>query len=173
VRVDDPLLTIRPHRTRVKPYARVVVCETASLPLERRVFAPPEDAPPGSYRPTIVLAPAGLAEAFAPLAERCEVLLAGEPDARQLDLRAALVALRGAGIASVLCEGGPTLAARLIAAGLVERIVWFIAPVLFAAPGAVPVLAGADLGAIANGWTFDEVERMGNDLMITARLPHV
>ena len=30
VRVDDPLLTIRPHRTRVKPYARVVVCkETA------------------------------------------------------------------------------------------------------------------------------------------------
>ena len=62
---------------------------------------------------------------------------------------------------------------RLIAAGLVERIVWFIAPVLFAAPGAVPVLAGADLGAIANGWTFDEVERMGNDLMITARLPHV
>ena len=173
VRVDDPLLTIRPHRTRVKPYARVVVCETAPLPLERRAFAPPEDAPPGSYRPTIVLAPAGLAEAFAPLAERCEVLLAGEPDARQLDLRAALVALRGAGIASVLCEGGPTLAARLIAVGLVERIVWFIAPVLFAAPGAVPVLAGADLGAIANGWTFDEVERVGNDLMITARLPHV
>ena len=49
----------------------------------------------------------------------------------------------------------------------------WVAPVLFAAPGAVPVLAGTDLGAMANGWTFDEVERVGNDLMITARLPHV
>jgi diaminohydroxyphosphoribosylaminopyrimidine deaminase/5-amino-6-(5-phosphoribosylamino)uracil reductase len=173
VRVDDPLLTIRPHRTRAKPYARVVVCETAPLPVASRVFAPPSDAPFGSYRPTIVLAPAGLAEAFAPLTERCEVLLAGEPDARQLDLRAAMFALRGAGITTVLCEGGPTLAARLIAAGLVERIVWFVAPLLFAAPGAVPVLTGADLSAVANGWTFDEVERVGNDLMITARLPHV
>jgi diaminohydroxyphosphoribosylaminopyrimidine deaminase / 5-amino-6-(5-phosphoribosylamino)uracil reductase len=173
VRVDDPLLTVRPHRTRLKPYARVIVCETAPLPLASRVLVPPPDAPAGSYRPTIILAPAGLADAFEPLGERCEVLLAGDPDAVQLDLRAAMEALRGAGISTVLCEGGPTLAARLIAAGLVERIVWFVAPALFAAPGAVPVLAGADLGAIANGWTFDEVERVGNDLMITARLPHV
>jgi diaminohydroxyphosphoribosylaminopyrimidine deaminase/5-amino-6-(5-phosphoribosylamino)uracil reductase len=173
VRVDDPLLTVRPHRTRVKPYARVVVCETASVPLASRVLAAPPDAPAGSYRPTIVLAPAGLADVFTPLGERCEVLLAGEPDALQLDLRAAMLALRGAGITTVLCEGGPTLAARLIAAGLVERVVWFVAPVFFAAPGAVPVLAGADLGALANGWAFDEVERVGNDLMITARLPHV
>jgi diaminohydroxyphosphoribosylaminopyrimidine deaminase/5-amino-6-(5-phosphoribosylamino)uracil reductase len=173
VRIDDPLLTIRPHRTRVKPYARVVVCETAPLPPACRVFAPPPDAPPGSYRPTIVLAPAGLAAAFAPLAARCEVLPAGEPDARRLDLHAAMLTLRGAGIATVLCEGGPTLAAGLIAAGLVERIVWFVAPVLLAAPGAVPVLSGADLSTIANGWTFEGVERVGNDLMITARLPHV
>ena len=60
VRVDDPLLTVRPHRTRVKPYARVVVCETAPVPRASRVFAAPADAPAGSYRPTIVLAPAGL-----------------------------------------------------------------------------------------------------------------
>jgi len=173
VRVDDPLLTIRPHRTRVKPYARVVVCETAPLPLANRVFAPPSDAPPDSYRPTIVLAPAGLAGAFAPLSEQCEVLLCGEPNVRRLDLRAAMLALRGAGIATVLCEGGPTLAAGLIAAGLVERIVWFVAPVFLAAPDAVPVLNGADLSALANGWSFDGVERVGNDLMITARLPHV
>jgi diaminohydroxyphosphoribosylaminopyrimidine deaminase/5-amino-6-(5-phosphoribosylamino)uracil reductase len=166
-------LTIRPHRTRVKPYARVVVCETAPLPLASRVFAPPADAPPDSYRPTIVLAPGGLAEAFAPLGERCEVLLCGEPDACRLDLRAAMLALRGAGITTVLCEGGPTLAAGLIAAGLVERIVWFVAPVFLAAPRAVPVLNGAGLGALANGWSFDRVERVGNDLMITARLPHV
>jgi diaminohydroxyphosphoribosylaminopyrimidine deaminase/5-amino-6-(5-phosphoribosylamino)uracil reductase len=173
VRVDDPLLTIRPHRTRIKPYARVVVCETAPLPTTSRVFAPPDAAPEGSYRRTIVLAPAGLADAFAPMRECCELLPAGDSTAQQLDLHAAMLALRAAGITTVLCEGGPTLAARLIAAGLVERIVWFVAPALFAGPGAVPVLTGAELGTIANGWAFEEVERVGNDLMITARLPHV
>jgi diaminohydroxyphosphoribosylaminopyrimidine deaminase / 5-amino-6-(5-phosphoribosylamino)uracil reductase len=173
VRVDDPLLTIRPPRTRTKPYARVVVCETAPPPVASRVFAAPADAPAGSYRPTIVLAPAGAADAFAPLRAACEVVTAGDPQGRRLDLHAAMLALRARGISTVLCEGGPTLAGRLVAAGLVERIVWFVAPALFAGAGAVPVLAGADLGTRANGWTFDEVERVGDDLMITARLPHV
>lgn len=173
VRADDPLLTVRPHRNRVKPYARVVVCESAPVSHEHRVFDEPADAPAGSYRPTIVLAPAGLRGEFGRLTHRAEVLFAGADDARRLDLHAALVALRDAGISSVLCEGGPTLAGRLIAAGLVERIVWFVAPMLLRTDDAVPVLAGADLAALANGWRFGEVERVGNDLMITARLPHV
>jgi diaminohydroxyphosphoribosylaminopyrimidine deaminase/5-amino-6-(5-phosphoribosylamino)uracil reductase len=173
VRVDDPLLTIRPHRTRRKPYARVVVCETAPLPASSRVLDAPPDAPAGSYRPTIVLAPAGLAEIFAPLTECCELLFAGSPEAPQLDLRAGMLALREAGITSVLCEGGPTLAARLIAAGLVQRVVWFVAPAFYRTSDAVPVLAGADLSGAATGWTFEQVERVGDDLMITARLPHV
>jgi len=173
VRVDDPLLTVRPHRTRVKPYTRVVACETAPIPLASRILTAPPDAPAGSYQPTIVLAPAGRAAAFAPLAARADVLFAGDPIAAQLDLRAALVALRERGIASVLCEGGPTLAGRLIAAGLVERIVWFVAPSFLHGPEAIPVLAGADLARAATGWTFEEVERLGDDMMITARLPHV
>jgi diaminohydroxyphosphoribosylaminopyrimidine deaminase/5-amino-6-(5-phosphoribosylamino)uracil reductase len=173
VRIDDPLLTIRPHRTRVKPYARVVACEAAPVPRASKVLAPPADAPAGSYRPTIVLAPAGLRAEFAPLGEACEVVYAGAPDARELDLPAALIALRVTGITTVLCEGGPTLAGRLIAARLVERIVWFVAPSLLHAAGAVPVLAGTDLSGLAAGWTFEEVERVGNDLMISARLPHV
>ena len=173
VRIDDPLLTIRPHRTRMKPYARVIVCETAPVSRASNVFAPPADAPEGSYRPTIVIAPSGLRTEFATLGDVCEVVYAGESDARELDLSAAMIALRGAGVTTVLCEGGPTLAGRLIAAGLVERIVWFVAPVLLRTRDAVSVLAGADLSTMATGWTFDEVERVGDDLMITARLPHV
>ncbi len=173
VRVDDPLLTIRPHRTRVRPYARVVVCETSPVPINSKIFSAPETAPAESYRPTIVLAPAGLRAGFAALEPVAEVIYAGEQDARVLDLAAAMRALRTAGVTTVLCEGGPTLAGRLIAAGLVERVVWFVAPTLLRSPEAVPVLAGADVNALATGWTFDEVERVGDDLMITARLPHV
>ncbi len=173
VRVDDPLLTVRPHRTRRQPYTRVVVCERGVIPVESRVLAPPVDAPAGAYAPTMVLAPAGMRTAFAVLESNANVLYAGEPDAIELDLTAALRALRAAGVTTVLCEGGPTLAARLLAERLVARIVWFIAPAWFCAPDAVPVLAAADLATAANGWTFERVERAGDDLMLTARLPHV
>ena len=39
VRVDDPQLTVRPPHDRLRPYVRVVVCETDSVPPESRVFA--------------------------------------------------------------------------------------------------------------------------------------
>jgi diaminohydroxyphosphoribosylaminopyrimidine deaminase / 5-amino-6-(5-phosphoribosylamino)uracil reductase len=173
VRVDDPLLTVRPHHSRRKPYARIVVCETAPIPRTSRVLAPPADAPAGAYRPTIVLAPRGIAGAMRVLDDVAEVILVGDGDARQLDLGAAMSALRDAEISSVLCEGGPTLAGRLIAHGLVQRIVWLIAPSFLRTDRAVPVVAGGDLTRFADGWTFDRVERVGDDLMLTARLPHV
>jgi diaminohydroxyphosphoribosylaminopyrimidine deaminase/5-amino-6-(5-phosphoribosylamino)uracil reductase len=173
VRVDDPLLTVRPHRNRHKPYVRVIACETAPVPASSRVFAEPVDAPAGAYAPTIVLAPAGAAPAFAPLEDVADVLFVGGPEAHALDLRGALVALRAHGIASVLCEGGPTLAGRLLAQGLAQRVTWLVAPRFLQGPQAVPVLAGADLATAANGWCFDRVERLGDDVMLSAPLTHV
>ncbi len=169
IRVDDPLLTVRPHRTRRKPYARVVVCETDAIPPDSRVLAPAADAPPEAYRPTILLAPAGARAKFAGLEERAEVVYVGDEAARELDLAAALVALRERGIATVLCEGGPTLAGRLLARELVQRTVWLVAPRFLRAEGAVPVLAGADLEP-ANGWRFDRIERLGDDVLLSADL---
>lgn len=173
VRIDDPLLTVRPHVTRRKPYARVVVCETAPVPADRAIFATPAQAPNGAYRRTIVLAPAGARAEFAALEEVAEVLYVGDPWACQLDLAAALEALRAADISSVLCEGGPTLAGRLLEARLVQRLVWFVAPQFLAGPQAIPVLAGASLAERANGWNFERFERVGEDLMMTVRIPHV
>ena len=42
VRVDDPQLTVRPPRSRHRPYVRVVACESAPVPVGRRMFAPSE-----------------------------------------------------------------------------------------------------------------------------------
>jgi diaminohydroxyphosphoribosylaminopyrimidine deaminase/5-amino-6-(5-phosphoribosylamino)uracil reductase len=169
IRVDDPLLTVRPHATRRKPYARVVVCETHAFPAESRVLAPPPDAPAGAYRPTIVLAPGGARATFAALEPLADVVYAGGEDAMELDLVAALRALRERDVATVLCEGGPTLAGRLIAAGLVQRVVWFVAPAFLRADHAVPALGGADLSE-RNGWRFDRIERVGDDMLLSADL---
>jgi diaminohydroxyphosphoribosylaminopyrimidine deaminase / 5-amino-6-(5-phosphoribosylamino)uracil reductase len=80
-----------------------------------------------------------------------------------------LRALRERDIATVLCEGGPTLAGRLLAGGLVQRLIWLLAPTLLRAETAVPALSGADLPG-ANGWRFDRIERVGDDMLISADL---
>ncbi len=169
VRIDDPLLTVRPHASRQKPYQRVVVCEHEPIPIAARILQPPVDAPPGAYPPTIVLAPAGARAAFAELAAHADVLFAGANDDTELDLAAALRALRARDVVSVLCEGGPTLAGRLLAARLVQRALWFVAPVFLRSDGAVPVLAGADLAGL-DGWHFDGLEAVGDDMLISADL---
>jgi diaminohydroxyphosphoribosylaminopyrimidine deaminase / 5-amino-6-(5-phosphoribosylamino)uracil reductase len=169
VRIDDPLLTVRPHATRRKPYARVVVCETEPIAPSSRVLAPPAGAPPGSYAPTIVVAPRGARDRFAALEHLAEVVYAGDEDARRLDLAAALRALREREIATVLCEGGPTLAGRLLTAGLVQRVLWLLAPRFLRSETAVPALNGADLSG-ANGWRFDRIERVGDDMLLSADL---
>lgn len=168
VRVDDPLLTVRPAHHRLRPYVRVVACERAPVPAERRIFEAVE-----GYERTIVLAPAGLRAAFAPLAQRANLLFVGDEPATALDLPAALRALRAAGIQSVLCEGGPTLAGRLLAARTVDRLVWLVAPALLRAPRSVPVLAGAHLAQAKLPLHFERVERLGADALILATVEHV
>ncbi|MFY9779528.1 MAG: bifunctional diaminohydroxyphosphoribosylaminopyrimidine deaminase/5-amino-6-(5-phosphoribosylamino)uracil reductase RibD, partial [Candidatus Baltobacteraceae bacterium] len=165
VRVDDPQLTVRPPRARRRPYVRVVACESAPVPAGSRVFAPLE-----GYARSVVLAPAGLCADFAALEEVADVLYAGESDARQLDLTAALVELKAYGVASVLCEGGPTLAARLLARGLADRLDWLIAPTLLRNPRALPALGDADVRAGFSALRFERVERLGEDLLVSVDL---
>lgn len=167
VRVDDPQLTVRPPHHRLRPYVRVVACETDTVPSDRRVFTNTED-----YANTIVLAPAGARERFANLEGVADVAFVGGENDRQLDLAAAMRELRARGVQSVLCEGGPTLGARLIEADVVDRLYWAIAPVLLTSGHAVPVLAGADVAALQRRLRFDLVERVGEDVVLSGTFEH-
>lgn len=73
------------------------------------------------------------------------------------------------GILHVLCEGGGTLAAALIAEGLVDEYAFFIAPKLMGADG-LPNFAkrGGLMGDIEH-LQFRTVELLGNDILIKAK----
>lgn len=163
VRVDDPQLSVRPPRGRKKPYVRVVVCERDPVPVSRAVFAPLD-----GYALTIVLAPAGRRAAFAELEPVADVIYVGPDDALELDLALALETLRARGIASVLCEGGPTLAGRLLERDLVDRADWLVAPALLGGPDAVPALVRGGGGRTLR---FDRVEPLGPDVLLSAVIP--
>ncbi len=162
VRVDDPLLTVRPPHGRMRPYVRVVACETGALSATSRVFAPVE-----GYERTIVLAPGALQPRLAALADVAEVLVIGHAKARTLDLGEAMATLRTRGVCSVLCEGGPKLAAGLIASGVADRFYWAVAPMFLHSESSVPVLRGADVASRAVRARFDSVERVGDDVVLS------
>lgn len=170
VRIDDPRLTVRPPHGRRRPYVRVVFCERAGVPSWRRIFVPLDgEHERATYARTIVVAPRGRAEYFVELTDVADVALIGAEDDERLDLPAAFEELARRGIASVLCEGGPHLAASLLAAGLVDRLDWIVVPRLLANPDAVPALTRADVSAGGRPFAFDRTVQLGRDVLISAR----
>jgi diaminohydroxyphosphoribosylaminopyrimidine deaminase/5-amino-6-(5-phosphoribosylamino)uracil reductase len=168
VRVDDPQLTVRPNHTRLRPYVRVVVCETEGVGAQSRIFGIEE-----GYAKSVVLAPGALANRLAELRGVADVIGVGSPESKRLDLAQALAELRTRGIHSVLCEGGPTLAAQLIEGRQVDRFYWAIAPLFLRADGAVPVLARAGFPSSRVRLQFDRVERTGEDVMLSGTFADV
>jgi diaminohydroxyphosphoribosylaminopyrimidine deaminase / 5-amino-6-(5-phosphoribosylamino)uracil reductase len=80
-----------------------------------------------------------------------------------------LKALSERGVRAILLEGGPTLAGSFLAAGLIDQVVAYIAPVLIGGGGR-PALAGSGALNIADAKRFqlDEVVRIGPDVRLTA-----
>jgi diaminohydroxyphosphoribosylaminopyrimidine deaminase/5-amino-6-(5-phosphoribosylamino)uracil reductase len=71
----------------------------------------------------------------------------------------------------VLLEGGPTLAGAFLRAGLIDRILAYVAPILLGGP-----IAAVDDVGVANitgalRWRYDGVERIGPDLLLSL-VPH-
>ncbi|MEQ1489316.1 MAG: dihydrofolate reductase family protein, partial [Terricaulis sp.] len=69
------------------------------------------------------------------------------------------------GVARVLCEGGGQLAASLIAAGVVDRLEWFRAPMVLGAEGR-PGVAALALTSLAAAPRFKRValRELGPDI---------
>ena len=99
------------------------------------------EAPPGRVLMATVATSDGLADARESLGED-NVLVLGE---EQIDLVALKAALAERGWTEQLCEGGPSLFADMLAAGVVDELCWTL----------VPRLTGGDAVRIATGAEVD------------------
>ena len=67
----------------------------------------------------------------------------------------------------VLLEGGPTLAGAFLRAGVVDRILAYVAPILLGGPITVIDDVGVSTIGKALRWKFDGVEQIGPDLLLS------
>lgn len=153
-RADDPHLAVRGIEGAVQPLRVVVDTNGTAVAPGARVL---DDA-----APTLV----AVAENVTAESE-AETVRIPRADGG-LDIPALLDELHARGVRSVLLEGGPTLAGAFVAAGAVDRVVAYLAPVLLGAGPAA--LTGGGITTITEALRLDvsETVRIGPDLRVTA-----
>jgi diaminohydroxyphosphoribosylaminopyrimidine deaminase / 5-amino-6-(5-phosphoribosylamino)uracil reductase len=164
VAADDPTLDCRlPGMGSVSP-VRVVAAGRLALPLTARLVATAREIP--TWIAMLPNAPAERRDALeAAGVEPIEI----EPnDDGYLDLGRLLAVLGERGITRVLCEGGSRIAAALLRAGLVDRLVWFRAPRMIGGDGVPAAEAfGVDALAAAPAFRRTAVRPVGDDILET------
>jgi diaminohydroxyphosphoribosylaminopyrimidine deaminase/5-amino-6-(5-phosphoribosylamino)uracil reductase len=165
---DDPQLTCRlPGLGRASP-VRIVVDRTLRLPATLRLFAEAREVP--SW---VVTLPSSSRARQAGLTAQGVKLIAVEADAAGgVHFGAMLHRLGEEGLTRLLVEGGGTIAAALLRARLVDRLVWMRAPVAIGGDGIAALAAlGLGLGALADAPRFTLIasEIAGGDLIDTYR----
>jgi len=151
VRSDDPRLTVRLEGHDGRQPRPVVVAGTGPLPRGAAIFA----------REPLVYAPA-------PVEVAGEVVVA--PGVGGVDLASVIADLGKRDVLDLLCEGGPRLASSLLRAGLVDRLVVYLAGSVAMGVGR-PMLDGVFSSVDeARRLTMTSVTRLGSDLRVEAEV---
>ncbi|KRE86175.1 bifunctional diaminohydroxyphosphoribosylaminopyrimidine deaminase/5-amino-6-(5-phosphoribosylamino)uracil reductase [Rhodanobacter sp. Soil772] len=161
VLTDDPRLTVRlPEGEAFAPPLRVILDRQLRTPAGSHVLD-------GSV-PTLLLHGTVASCADERFARVERIVLATQGDA--LDLRAVLALLADHGCNEVHVEAGPTLCGALFAAGLVDELLLYVAPLLLG-DGARPLLQLPTLDDMARRWQLQVVDQrmLGADWRLQLR----
>jgi len=150
---DNPLLTARPEGGGGRDPLRVIVDSRARLPLDARVINPASRAPT-----LLAVTPAAPEDKLRALEERgVEILVLPEREGR-VDLEALLRKLGEREVCQLLVEGGGSLNYSLLEAGLVDKLMLFIAPLIVGGRESPTSFDGAGVARLEEAWRLRDVE---------------
>ena len=158
VMLDDPSLTTRLDGTPTKDPIRVILDAAEYLDANRRVFQLESEAP------TWVAVPEGGACAAADAVLRVAASDAG------LDMRDLMKQLASREVMSVLIEGGGATHASAFEAGVVDKVMFFVAPKIVGGRDAVSAVEGGGIERMADAISLRDMKAtpVGNDILIEA-----
>lgn len=180
---DDPQLTTRLEGRRGRDAKKVIVDSTLRIPLEAKVLNPGLAAPhrkiegqrgkggrtsPGHGEVIIATTTRAPQMKISQLEDKgARVLRVGERDGR-VDLVDLMGELGREGVVSLLIEGGAEVNAAALQAGLVDKVLFFIAPLLIGGGGAPGAIGGQGFPTLEEAVRLErlEVKRLEPDLMV-------
>jgi len=160
---DDPLLTDRSGKARRRPLCRALLDESLKISNNAKLVATANEAP------LLIFAGREAETAKLDLLRSLGVeVVCDESNGR--DLRAVLTELGRRSIQSVLVEAGAGVAGKLLEAGLVNKISFFLAPVIIGGGEAPSAIGGVGAARLADALRLHDVEvvRRGKDIEVTA-----
>ncbi len=160
---DDPQLTARRPDGTPQPSQplRVVVDSSGRLPLKSLLLRQPGD--------TLVAMAVDSEEKRSTLDEAGAEAITVSAHGGRVDLHGLMDELGSRGIATVFVEGGATLLGSLFDAGLVDRVVAFVAPVIIGGDVALSPVGGDGVERMADALRLNDVqiETFGDDVAVT------
>lgn len=159
---DNPQLTVRHVRGR-NPL-RIIVDSTLRTPASVGVLSGP------LARMTIIATTESNPRVHRRYLKSGATVLVCRPREGRVDLADLLDQLGQRGVQSVLLEGGSRLAGEALSQGLIDECVFFYAPKMIGSDGFSP-FAISGMTAMAQALPFADlkVQRMGSDILVTAR----
>jgi diaminohydroxyphosphoribosylaminopyrimidine deaminase / 5-amino-6-(5-phosphoribosylamino)uracil reductase len=164
VLLDDPRLTARVPLGRSP--RKVVFDSVARTPPQAALFEPDEAGE--TARVTLLVGPAAPATRLDALRQRGADVVVSDDGRGRPDVTTALRhLLTRQGVTSLLLEGGGTLAWSFVEARAIDRVAWFVGPMLLGGKGASP-LGGLGVATIGDAIGLDAVavRHLGPDLLV-------
>lgn len=160
---DDPQLTTR--LAEGKDPVRVILDSRLRIPLASRVLHVKSSAP--TVVATTAAAPAARRRQLEELG--IEVWVVEEDAAGRVDLAAVLRRLAERQLTSVLVEGGSSVQASFLEAGLADKVYFFLAPKIIGGTRAPGPVGGVGVSQVADAWRLHDVrvEFLDRDLLVT------
>ena len=167
VLADDPQLTCRGLRNSRDP-VRVIVDSRLSTPPSAKVVTVAST----SMAPTWIFTTASAQSKRRRALEKAGAqVIQVAADNKRVDIREMLHQLAERDVMGALLESGPTLAGSFWRAGLVDRVVVFIAPKILGDPRGLPMIDGHAKSAMVEATLLREarVRQIGEDIMVTGK----
>ena len=171
VLADDPLLTARTGDAETAQPIRVIADSRLRIPLDSKIAKSARE-----FRTIVAVCAETLAQDHSEeiaskaadlKATGIEILPIREQSGH-LDLADLAVQLGNLEIDSVLLEAGGTLAEGALKAGIVDRVRFYVAPMIIGGERAKSAIAGAGVATLPEAWRIRDltVERSGVDLVV-------
>jgi len=164
VETDDPLLSDRSGLPRRRPLVRVVLDEEVRLSPDSQLAKTTSQAP-------VILFGKESANHADVLRERGVEIV----NSTRGDLHGLLRDLGSRSLQSLLVEGGATIAGEFIDAGLVNKVTFFIAPMIIGGTAAPSAVGGTGVERMADALELERVSvtQRGKDIEVTGYLNHL